>query len=117
MDEPTSQPCCCSDASADGNGALPRLATGGASADMQKRFGAFMSSVNADAAIPSRTKELMAIAMSVLSKCEPCVKIHIEEARKLGITEDEITEAIWMAISFGGAPTMMFYRTLCEKGG
>ena len=74
-----------------------------------------MSATGADGAISSRAKELMAVALSVLSKCEECVKIHIEEARSMGISEDEISEAVWMAISFGGAPTMMFYRSVMEK--
>ena len=38
-----------------------------------------------------------------LSKCEPCVKIHLEEARMLGISEEEISEAVWMAISLSRA--------------
>lgn len=129
--------CCCGDAPADHDGAphlsgtdndgapphfrrglgggLPGLTDGNSAAETQKRFAAFMGSANADSAVPERTKELIAIALSLLSKCEPCVKIHIDAARELGISEEEITEAIWLAISFGGAPTMMFYKNLCEN--
>lgn len=107
--------CCCGDGATPGTGDLPALNTGEGSLHSQQRFGAFMNSVYADGTINSRTKELMAIALSVLSKCEPCVKIHIEEARSQGASEEEITEAVWMAISFGGAPVMMFYRTMMEK--
>jgi hypothetical protein len=28
----------------------------------------------------------------------------------MGLSQDEIDEAAWMAISFGGSPTMMFYN-------
>ena len=53
----------------------------------------------------------MAIALSVLAKCEPCVKSHIKKARDMGFTQEEIDEAAWMAIAFGGAPLMMFYKS------
>ncbi len=114
LDDTPITECCCGNGDGNGNGALPGLSLGDA-ATIQKRFSGFMGSVNADGAIPSRTKELMAVALSVLSKCEPCVKIHIEEARSLGVSDEEISEAIWMAVSFGGAPTMMFYRSIMEK--
>lgn len=116
VDETISEGCCCTGGHADGNGALPGLSAGDTNASIQKRFGAFANSVYAEGAISSRTKELMAVALSVLSKCEPCVKIHIEEARAMGISDEEIGEAVWMAVSFGGAPTMMFYRSIMEKG-
>ncbi len=81
----------------------------------EDRFGEFMKAVNSDGAIPRRTKELITLALSILSKCEPCVKIHLTKARAMGITEDEINEAVWMAIAFGGAPIKMFYETLRER--
>jgi AhpD family alkylhydroperoxidase len=81
----------------------------------KERFSAFMKEINSGGAIPLRTKELMAIALSLVSKCEPCVKIHLDKARSMGITEDEINEATWMAIAFGGAPIMMFYETIKEE--
>ena len=105
-------------------GPFCRTALAGTLAGLALTFGAgetlglfteFMKAANRPGLIDARAKKLMAIALSLLSKCEPCVKIHVEEARKLGVSEEEITEAVWMAISFGGAPTMMFYRTMCEK--
>lgn len=96
------EPCCCAEGSVD-------------AAPAEERFMDFMRAVNADGAVPVRTKELMAVALSVLAKCEPCVKIHVNKARTMGISQAEIDEAVWMAISFGGAPTMMFYESVMSK--
>ena len=52
----------------------------------------------------------MSIALSVHAKCVPCLKTHVHKAREKGFTEEEIDEAAWMGIAFGGAPTMMFYK-------
>jgi AhpD family alkylhydroperoxidase len=75
----------------------------------QQEYHDFLKSANAPGALDAKTKRLMAIALSVLARCEPCVRIHLQKAREMGLSQDEIDEAAWMAISFGGSPTMMFY--------
>jgi len=73
---------------------------------------AFLQQANAPGAVDAYTKRMMAITLSVLSKCEPCVKIHIDKAREMGISQEEIDEAAWLAVSFGGSPIMMFYNAM-----
>ncbi len=78
-------------------------------------FSDFMAGAGGEGAVPARTKELMSLALAFLSRCEPCVEAHVEKARSLGIGDDEITEALWLAVSFGGAPVLTFYKALREK--
>lgn len=106
---PPAESACCADAAP--CCASAEATVGGAKA----RFGAFMGQVNAAGALNLREKELLAMALSVLSKCEPCVRIHLKKAQELGLTEAEIDEAVWMAIAFGGAPTMMWYNSIRGK--
>lgn len=80
--------------------------------ETEARFHEFLKAANAPGALGAKTKQAMAIALSVLGKCEPCVKSHIKKARAMGFSQDEIDEAAWMAIAFGGAPLMMFYKPL-----
>ena len=80
--------------------------------EMESKFHEFLKSANSPGSLGAKTKQAMAIALSVLAKCEPCVKSHIKKARAMGFTQDEIDEAAWMAVAFGGAPLMMFYKTL-----
>ena len=80
--------------------------------DAQQKFLEFLKCANAPGAFDARTKRAMAIALSVVTKCEPCLKIHIGKARDMGFSQEEIDEAAWMAIAFGGSPTMMFYNRL-----
>lgn len=99
--------CCCSSDCCSDAGASP--------SESAARFAEFMGAVNSDGEVSLKNKELIAIALSVLAKCEPCVKIHLEKSRAMGISDEEIDEAVWMAISFGGAPTKMFYDTVKGK--
>ena len=47
-----------------------------------------------DGALPKKTKELIAIGISVVLDCESCMQWHIEQAAKDGADEREILEAI-----------------------
>lgn len=78
--------------------------------ETQQKFHEFLKSANAPGGLDARTKRAVAIALSVLARCEPCVKSHVKKARDEGFSQEEIDEAAWMAISFGGSPTMMFYN-------
>jgi AhpD family alkylhydroperoxidase len=55
----------------------------------------------ADGALPKKTKELIAIGISVLMDCESCMQWHIEQAAACGATQQEILEAIEVGIEMG----------------
>jgi len=92
-----------------GHGPDPVAAASGAG-EAQRRFQEFLKAAGSPGALDAHAKQAVAIALSVLAKCEPCVKIHVEKARKMGFSQDQIDEAAWMAISFGGSPILMFYN-------
>lgn len=46
----------------------------------------------------NRTKELIAIGASVTANCQPCLKYHIDKAHESGDNEQEISEAISVAM-------------------
>jgi AhpD family alkylhydroperoxidase len=71
---------------------------------------AFLQRSGSPGALDAATKQSIAIALSVLAKCGPCVKAHVKKAQAMGFSEEEIEEAAWMAIAFGGSPTMMFWK-------
>jgi AhpD family alkylhydroperoxidase len=50
-----------------------------------------------------KTKELVAIAASLATKCQGCLEGHIKKALKFGATREEISEAIAIAIGVNAA--------------
>ncbi|MGE0456291.1 MAG: carboxymuconolactone decarboxylase family protein [Vicinamibacteria bacterium] len=54
-------------------------------------------------AIDRKTKELIAIAASLASKCQGCLEGHVKKALKFGATREEISEAIAIAIGVNAA--------------
>ena len=75
-------------------------------------FADFMAAANQPGAIDAASKKLMAVALSVLARCEPCARVRVKGAREMGIGEEAINEAVWLAVAFGGAPVLMWYRRL-----
>jgi len=45
----------------------------------------------------SRERELVAIGAALASNCVPCIEFHIQAARKAGLSDAEISEAIELA--------------------
>jgi selenide,water dikinase len=84
-------------------------------AGIARKYREFLEAANAPGALDARTKRAMAIALSVLARCEPCVKSHVKKAREMGFSQAEIDEAAWLGISFGGSPAMAFYNQM-RKG-
>ena len=54
-----------------------------------------------DGALPRKTKELIAIGISVQTNCESCMQWHIEQAAKCGATMREVLEAVEVGIEMG----------------
>lgn len=48
-------------------------------------------------AINPKVRELIGIAAAVAGHCQPCFEYHLEQARKLGLSEGEIKTAVKIA--------------------
>lgn len=68
-------------------------------------FRAFSRQVFTDGALPSKTKELIAVAVAHVTQCAYCIRSHTARAKLKGASEQEIMEAIWVAAEMraGGA--------------
>ena len=78
-----------------------------------KVYKAFLSmeeAAYADGALPKKTKELIAIGISVVINCESCMQWHIEQAAQAGAGRDELLEAIEVGIEMGGGPATVSCR-------
>jgi AhpD family alkylhydroperoxidase len=67
-----------------------------------------------DGKLPQKTKELIAIGISVVINCESCMQWHIEQAARCGATADEVLEAVEVGIEMGGGPATVSARFALE---
>ena len=61
-----------------------------------------------------RTKELLGLATSTVLKCDDCVTYHIVRCVQLGLKDDELLEALNVALVVGGSITIPHIRRAVE---
>ena len=67
-----------------------------------------------DGALDSKTKKLIALAISASHQCEWCIALHAKQAYDMGATEAEMVEAVAVAIVLSGSPAFMKLKTLFD---
>lgn len=71
-------------------------------------FTAMAQAATKDGALSRKTKELIALAIGVASRCDGCIGFHMEALVKLGVTRAEVEETLGMAVYMGGGPSLMY---------
>lgn len=90
-------------------GVTARLATLRSGApDVMKSFSELGRAAMADGALTKKTKELMALALGVAARCDPCIGYHVQTLVKLGATRQELDETLGVAVYMGGGPSLMY---------
>ncbi len=82
--------------------------------DKMQAFHNFMQQVEKPGALDKKTKELIAISLSVKSQCAYCIDFHVKKALSMGITKQEIMEAAWVAVLMGGGPSFMYMQEVIK---
>lgn len=86
-----------------------RLATLRASTpEVMQAFNELGRAATAPGALDAKTKELIALALSVAVRCDPCIGFHAKALAKLGATRQEVDEALGVATYMGGGPSLMY---------
>ena len=57
-----------------------------------------------DGLFTDAVRELVAIGAAIASNCEPCFKHHFSEARKLGVSKEDMRRAVDMAQAVKDSP-------------
>jgi len=60
-------------------------------------FLAFDKAAMAPGALPTKTKELIAVGVAMTTQCPYCIEVHTKNAKNAGCTEAEIAEAVLVA--------------------
>lgn len=77
-------------------------------ADTMQGFSAMAQAATKDGALDKKTKELIALAIGVSTRCDGCIGFHSEALVRLGATREEVEETLGMAIYMGGGPSLMY---------
>lgn len=76
--------------------------------EVMKAFADLGRTATADGALSAKTKELIALALSVAARCDPCIGFHAKALVKLGATRQEVDETLGVTTYMGGGPSLMY---------
>ena len=76
--------------------------------NVMKAFAGLAQAATASKALDAKTKELIALGISVAVRCDDCVAFHAKAAAEQGATRDEVSETLGMAIYMGAGPSVMY---------
>jgi len=82
--------------------------------ETMKAFSALARAALEAKATDTKTKELLALGISVAIRCDGCIAFHAAAALKQGATRDEIMETMGMAIYMGAGPNVMYAAQAVE---
>ena len=86
--------------------ALPRAARG-----HPRRHGRLRRAArgrSTEGALPAKTKELIALAISITRECDGCIVAHARGCARRGATTEEVAEMIGVAIYMNGGPATVW---------
>ena len=67
-----------------------------------------------EGALPKKTKELLGLWNSLVLRCDDCVRYHLEECHKLGLTKEEVVEGMSISLLIGGTIVIPHLRRAYE---
>jgi len=67
-----------------------------------------------DGALDVKTKELLGLVASAVLRCDDCVKYHLETCFKIGLTKEQVVEALSIATLIGGTIVIPHLRRAYE---
>lgn len=76
--------------------------------NVMEGFAQLHSAATAPGALETKTKELMALAISITVRCDGCIAYHVHDALTAGASRAEIAETVSVAIMMGGGPAVVY---------
>ena len=76
--------------------------------EVMKAFSAMAQAALKPSALDTKTKELIALGISVATRCDDCIGFHAKAAIEQGASREEILETLGTAIYLGAGPAVMY---------
>lgn len=83
--------------------------------DVFKAYQSFTTTIKKGSSIEGKYQSLILIACSILSQCDMCISLHVQNAAAQGASRDEIIDAGLLAVAMGGSPRMMYMKYVYEE--
>lgn len=79
-----------------------------------RRFFNLDTAAYRDGALPARTKELLGLVASMVLRCNDCIDYHLIQCVEAGFSDDELDDAMNVALVVGGSIVIPHLRHAVE---
>ncbi len=80
--------------------------------EINELYDSFANKVYEESTLNKKTKQLTALACSVMADCVPCINSHYKKAIEAGASKEEIAEAMAIAMSIASGSKRAKYAEL-----
>ncbi len=80
-----------------------------------KRFYNLDTNVYREGELSCKTKELLGLVASTVLRCDDCIEYHMVRCKEEGLTDEELEEALSVALIVGGSITIPHLRRAFAK--
>jgi AhpD family alkylhydroperoxidase len=88
------------------NAALKEISA--ANPDIVKAYMAFSQANAKSQTMDAKTRELIALAVSITLRCDGCINAHTDAAIKAGATKAEVIDALGVAVMVNAGAAMVY---------
>jgi AhpD family alkylhydroperoxidase len=74
--------------------------------ELVKGFSALSRGSSTTKHLDAKTREMIALAVAVTTRCEGCIDAHVRKARAAGATKEEVAEALGVAIALNAGAAL-----------
>lgn len=67
--------------------------------------------------LDGKTRELIALAVAVTTRCDGCIDAHVRKARSAGATKEEMAEALGVAIALNAGAAFAYALHVLDAAG
>lgn len=82
--------------------------------DVVKGYAAISNAKTANPILDPKTRELIALAVAITNRCDGCIVVHVEAAKKHGATQEEVMEALGIAVAVNAGTALIFSARTME---
>lgn len=82
--------------------------------EITRGFGGMFQRLMGEGALTVREKEIIALAVGMAMRCEPCIYSHVEKAVKAGATREQLIEMAGVVVTMQGGPGYVYVPALLE---
>jgi AhpD family alkylhydroperoxidase len=79
-----------------------------------KRFFALDHAAYSEGHLDAKTKEMLGLVASMVLRCDDCIRYHLDQCHKAGVTYEELNEVFNIALVVGGSIVIPHLRRAVE---